>query len=137
MTLNGLLSSQENKMSALANDGAVLLVLTKLLASSEAEVRRQAGLAIASLTLVYQGRLAAANAGTVSALRTGISDGTANVRAACTSALESLSSSRDGCSEMMRTEGLVSKLTAALDDESKDVVKSAIGALSNLLRLDL
>jgi len=137
MTLNGLLCSQENKMSALANDGAVLAVLTSLLASSEPEVRRQSGLAIASLTLVYQGRLAAANAGTVAALRNGISDGTANVRAACTSALESLSSSRDGCSEMMRTEGLVSKLTAALDDESKDVVKSAIGALSNLLRLDL
>jgi len=137
MTLNGLLSSQENKMSALANDGAVLTVLTTLLASTESEVRRQAGLAIASLTLVYQGRLAAATANTVPALRIGLSDSVVTVRAACASALLSLSSSRDGCSEMMRTEGLVSKLTGALDDASRDVLTSALGALSNLVRLDL
>ena len=62
-TLNGLLSSQENKMLALANDGAVLPVLTGLLSSAEADIRRQAGLAISSLSLVYQGRLAAAEAG--------------------------------------------------------------------------
>ena len=69
-TLNGLLSSQENKMSALANDGAVLTPLTGLLAAGDAEVRRQAGLAVASLVLVYQGRLAAADAGTGAALGT-------------------------------------------------------------------
>jgi len=137
-TLNGLLCSQECKMLALANDGAVMPVLTGLLASKEAEVRRQSGLTIASLTLVYQGRLAAKASGTINALRDGMSDGTANVRMACASALQSLSSSRDGCSDMMQEAmGVVTKLTLALDDVSKDVMTPSINALSNLLRLDL
>ena len=67
-TLNSLLSSQENKTQALENDGAVVPVLTGLLASAEPAVRRQAALAIASLTLVYQGRIAAADAQTTAAI---------------------------------------------------------------------
>ena len=62
-TLHSLLSNQESKMQALANDGAVLAVLTKLFESSEAEVRKQTALAVASLTLVYQGRIAATDHG--------------------------------------------------------------------------
>jgi len=97
-TLNGLLSNQESKMQALANDGAVVGVLTQLLASTEAEVREQAALAIASLTLVYQGRIAAADAETVAALSGPLrEDAEQGVRAACAAALESLTSTRDGC----------------------------------------
>ena len=138
-TLNGLLSSQENKMLALANDGAVLPVLTGLLSSAEADIRRQAGLAISSLSLVYQGRLAAAEAGTVAALVAGIGDGDATVREACTSALQSLSTSRDGCSQIARdgSNGLVTKLTHAQNDQHKPVVSASTATLANLLRLDL
>ena len=137
-TLNGLLSNQESKMQALANDGAVVPVLTGLLSSSETEVRKQAGLAIASLTLVYQGRLAAADAATVAALAGPLrDDADAAVRAACASALESLTSSRDGCSVVIAADAIVSKLTMALDDVGEGVVGPSIAALSNMLRLDL
>lgn len=135
-TLNGLLSSQENKMQALENDGAVVPVLTGLLASTESEVRRQAALALASLTLVYAGRIAAADAATVAALSTPLTgDAEDSVKAACAQALESLSSSRDGCATIMAADGIVSKLTAALDEKS--TAASSISALANLLRLDL
>ena len=71
-------------MQALANDGAVIPVLTGLIASEEAAVRREAALAIASLTLVYQGRIAAADAATVAALAGPLrADEDADVRAAC------------------------------------------------------
>ena len=137
-TLNSLLSSQENKTQALENDGAVVPVLTGLLASAEPAVRRQAALAIASLTLVYQGRIAAADAQTTAALAGPLrDDADESVRAGCAQALESLTSSRDGCSVVMAAEGLVGNLTAALDDQHKPVVLPAIGALANLLRLDL
>lgn len=137
-TLNSLLSSQESKMRALANDGAVMPVLTGLISSSEAEVRRQAALAIASLTLVYQGRLAAADAATTAALAGPLrEDGSETVRAACAAALQSLTSSRDGCSVVMQADGIVSRLTAALDDEHKAVCAPTLAALANTLRLDL
>lgn len=137
-TLNALLSNQESKLEALANDGAVLPVLTALLSSTDAEVRRQSALAIASLTLVYQGRIAAADALTVAALSGPLrEDRDANVRAACAKALESLTSSRDGCSVVMGAEAIVSKLTNALDDEYAPVVAPTTAALANMMRLDL
>lgn len=136
-TLNSLLSNQESKMQALAKDGAVLPVLTKLLESPESEVRKQAALAIASLTLVYQGRLAAADAGAFAVLGKVLADGDSGVRAACGAALQSVTTSRDGCSALMGAGGIVAKLTAALDDSHKPVVKASIAALANLLRLDL
>ena len=138
LTLNGLLSNQETKMEALQNDGVVVTVLTNLLASTEAEVRRQAALAIASLTLVYQGRIAAADALTVAALCGPLrEDRDDEVRAACASALESLTSSRDGCSVVMDADAIVSKLTEALDDAHAPVLPPTIAALANMLRLDL
>jgi len=137
-TLNGLLSNQESKMEALANDGAVVPVLTGLLASTNAQVRQQAALAIASLTLVYQGRLAAADAMTVAALAGPLrEDADADVREACAKALASLTSSRDGCSVVMAADSIVSKLTNALDDTHAPVVAPTIAALANMLRLDL
>ena len=138
-TLNGLLSSQENKMSALANDGAVLTPLTGLLAAGDAEVRRQAGLAVASLVLVYQGRLAAADAGTGAALGAGLVDAEPKVREACAAAMQALSMSRDGCAEITRFEdlGLVGKLTRCQNDEYAPVVSASTATLANLLRLDL
>ena len=138
LTLNGLLSNQETKMEALQNDGVVVTVLTNLLASTEAEVRRQAALAISSLTLVYQGRIAAADALTVAALCGPLrEDRDDEVRAACASALESLTSSRDGCSVVMEADAIVSKLTMALDDAHAPVLPPTIAALANMLRLDL
>lgn len=137
-TLNGLLSNQESKMEALSNDGAVVPVLTGLLASTSAQVRQQAALAIASLTLVYQGRLAADDAMTAAALAGPLrEDADDDVREACAKALASLTSSRDGCSVVMGAESIVSKLTNALDDSHTPVVEPAILALSNMLRLDL
>ena len=137
-TLNSLLSSQENKMQALANDGKVMSVLTGLLANASSDVRCQSALAIASLTLVMQGRIAAADASTVAALSGPLSDDVvADVRAACASAVESLTSSRDGCSVVTAAPSIAAKLTVALDDLHKPVVKAASVALSNLLRLDL
>ena len=137
-TLNGLMSSQECKLQALENDGAILPVLTGLLSSSEAMTRRQAALAIASLTLVYQGRIAAADAATAAALAGPLrADGDADVRAACAQAIESLTSSRDGCSVVMAAEGIVTKLTEALDDAKGAVVSASLAALAALSRLDL
>ena len=137
-TLNGLLSNQESKVQALANDGAVVAVLTGLLGSDEVETRRQAGLALGSLTLLFQGRLAAADAGTVAALARGLLDREESVRAACSSALLSLSESRDGCSVLMQADAEIPQsLTRALDDEGAAAVSSSLGALANLLRLDL
>lgn len=138
-TLNSQLSNQESKMQALANDGAVLAVLTKLLESPDADVREQTALAISSLTLVFQGRLAATDSGALAALGTALADANASVRAASAKALESVSMSRDGCSAMAApaSGSLVRKLTAALDDAHKPVVVGSIAALANLLRLDL
>ena len=143
-TLNSMLSNQESKMEALmvkdesGKEGAVVGVLTGLLTSEDAEVRKQAALAIASLTLVYPGRNAAADGPTVATLSGPLrNDADEAVRAACASALESLTSSRDGCSVVFATAGIVSKLTAALDDEYMPVVSAAIAALANMLRLDL
>jgi hypothetical protein len=125
-------------MQALENDGAVVPVLTQLLSSTEAEVRRQAALAIASLTLVYPGRIASADALTVAALSGPLREDTEDaVRAACAQALESLSSSRDGCTVIMAADGIVAKLTGALDDAHKPVIVPSIVALANMLRLDL
>jgi len=59
------------------------------------------------------------------------------VRVACAAALESLTSSRDGCSVVMAADAIVSKLTMALDDAHEPVVKPSIAALANMLRLDL
>ena len=134
-TLNGLLSNQESKLEALRNDGAVMHVLTKLLPSEEEAVSTQAGLAIASLTLVLQGRMAAADARTVPALGVGLGAAKAPVRSACAKALESMSNSRDGCSEVMTAEGIVANLTRALRDADTSVVTHSIVALANLLRL--
>jgi len=137
-TLNSLLSNQESKMEALKDDGAVVPVLTGLLASTDAKVREQAALAIASLTLVYQGRLAASDAETVAALAGPLrEDSDADVREACAKALESLTSSRDGCSVVYACEGIVTKLTTALDDSHTPVHAPTIGALANMVRLDL
>ena len=137
-TLNGLLCSQECKMQALVNDGAVIAVLTGLVGSSEAAVRREAATAIASLALVYQARIAASDAATTMALSGPLrGDADAEVRAACASALESLTASRDGCSVVMAAEGIVSKLTDALGDASSAVVSPALAALASLMRLDL
>ncbi len=136
-TLNGLLSNQESKSQALANDGRVVPVLTKLLANEELEVRYQAGLTLGSLTMLFQGRLAAAEAGTVAALSKGLLDEAHDMRISCSSALLALSGSRDGCSIIMQTEGIVGGLTFALDDDHAPVVVNSLGALANLMRLDL
>lgn len=137
-TLNGLMCSQECKLAALANDGAVVPVLTALLGSAEAEVRKQSALAIASVTLMYQGRIAAADANTAAALAGPLcSDSDPDVRGACAKALESMTSSRDGCSVVMGAEGIVSALVKALDDANTAVVASSIVALASLGRLDL
>ena len=137
-TLNGLMSSQECKLQALQNDGAVVPVLTGLLGSADAMTRRQAALALASLTLVYQGRIAASDAGTAAALAGPLrADSDAEVRAACAQALESMTSSRDGCSVVIAAAGIVTKLTEALDDDHPAVVKASLAASASLSRLDL
>ena len=57
-TLNTLLSNQENKLKALSERLQLVWTLVTLLGSDDNEVKRQTALALASLGLLYQGRLA-------------------------------------------------------------------------------
>ena len=79
--------------------GAVLAVLTKLLESPDADVREQTALAISSLTLVFQGRLAATDSGALAALGTALADANASVRAA--SANKSYAAESQICTQLM------------------------------------
>ena len=64
-TLNTLLSNQENKLKALSERLQLVWTLVTLLGSDDNEVKRQTALALASLGLLYQGRLAIGEAGAV------------------------------------------------------------------------
>ena len=92
-TLNTLLSTQESKLQALAFEKAPLVpTLGRLLGSEDDEVKRQSALALASLALIYQGRLAISDAGTVAELSSFLVDSAdTGVRAACSNALLALS----------------------------------------------
>ena len=138
-TLHSLLSNQESKMLCLAKDGAVVPVLTRLLESEDHEVRRQSALILGSLALVFQGRMAISGASSVAVLITllGGPDPTAGVREAAAAAMLSMSESRDGCSALMEAEYAVATLTLALKDSHSPVVRNSLGALANVLRLDL
>jgi len=59
------------------------------------------------------------------------------VREAAAAAMLSLSESRDGCSALLQAEYVVGTLTLALKDSHLPVVRNALGALANVLRLDL
>ena len=138
-TLHSLLSNQESKMQALAKDGAVVPVLSRLISSEDDDVRRQAALVIGSLALSFQGRMAVDAAGSVAPLvkRLGEPDRADLVREAAAGALLALSESRDGCAVLMRTPDVVTTVTRALKDAHLPVVLASLGALGNLLRLDL
>ena len=91
-TLNTLLSNQENKVKALSERLQLVPILVGLLGIENDEVKRQSALALASLGLLYQGRLAISEAGTVRALSGLLVDsGETGVREACSSALLALS----------------------------------------------
>ena len=64
-TLNTLLSSQESKVKALSEQLQLVPTIVTLLGSEDNEVKRQAALVLASLALLYQGRLAIGEAGAV------------------------------------------------------------------------
>ena len=91
-TLNTLLSSQESKVKALSEQLQLVPTLVTLLSSEDNEVKRQAALVLASLALLYQGRLAISEAGAVRELSGLLVDsGETGVREACSSALLALS----------------------------------------------
>ena len=100
-TLNTLLSNQENKLKALSERLQLVWTLVTLLGSDHNEVKRQAALALASLGLLYQGRLAIGEAGAVRELSGLLVDsGETGVREACSSALLALS---EVCARASRT----------------------------------
>lgn len=91
-TLNTLLSSQESKVKALSEQLQLVPTIVTLLGSEDNEVKRQAALVLASLALLYQGRLAIGEAGAVRELSGLLVDsGETGVREACSSALLALS----------------------------------------------
>lgn len=139
-TLNGLLSHQENKAQALENDGVVVPVLTTFLSSDDTDTRREAALALGSLALIFQGRIAMVDAksvGPLSGRLAGGGDESAEVREASSAALLALSASRDGCAALMQSPGIITILTKALKDDHVAVVRHSLESLANLLRLDL
>ena len=100
-TLNTLLSNQENKLKALSERLQLVWTLVTLLGSDDNEVKRQTALALASLGLLYQGRLAIGEAGAVRELSGLLVDsGETGVREACSSALLALS---EVCARAPRT----------------------------------
>lgn len=91
-TLNTLLSNQESKVKALSERLQLVPSLVTLLGSEDDEVKRQSALVLASLALLYQGRLAISEVGTVQELSGLLVDsGETGVREACSSALLALS----------------------------------------------
>ena len=138
VTLNSLMSSQESKAQALSREPPLVPILGKLLGSEDDEVKRQAALTLASLGLLYQGRLAMSEAGTVGELSALVLDSSSTgVREAVSSALLSLSESRDGCATLIAHANIVSTLTQALDDAHPPAKANSLRALANLSRLDL
>jgi len=137
VSLNGLLSNQETKLQAVAYQAPPLVpALVALLATEDDDVQRLAATALGSLSLVYQGRVAAQRAGAVAALERAFS-ATVPVAAASATALLSLSQSRDGCGVLMECgDTLVATLTVALSGPPA-VASPCLATLSNLLRLDL
>ena len=79
VTLNSLMSSQESKAQALSREPPLVPILGKLLGSEDDEVKRQAALTLASLGLLYQGRLAMSEAGTVGELSALVLDSSSTV----------------------------------------------------------
>ena len=137
-TLNTLLSNQENKLKALSERLQLVWTLVTLLGSDDNEVKRQAALALASLGLLYQGRLAIGEAGAVRELSGLLVDsGETGVREACSSALLALSESRDGCATLVAQERIVETLVSALDDDHLAAKQCSLRTLANLSRLDL
>jgi hypothetical protein len=137
LSLNGLLSNQEAKLAAIAHQSPPLVPeLVRLLASPEEEVQRLAATALGSLVNVYQGRVAAQQAGAVAALEIGLC-GSVPVAAASGEALRALSLSRDGCQVLMQfSTTLMATLTHSLSGASP-VMRPCVANLANLLRLDL
>lgn len=137
-TLNTLLSNQENKLKALSERLQLVWTLVTLLGSDHNEVKRQAALALASLGLLYQGRLALGEAGAVRELSGLLVDSSeTGVREACSSALLALSESRDGCATLVAQERIVETLVSALDDDHLAAKQCSLRTLANLSRLDL
>jgi len=137
-TLNTLLSSQESKVKALSEQLQLVPTIVTLLGSEDNEVKRQAALVLASLALLYQGRLAIGEAGAVRELSGLLVDsGETGVREACSSALLALSESRDGCATLVAQERIVETLVSALDDDHLAAKQCSLRALANLSRLDL
>lgn len=136
LSLNGLLSNQETKLAAITHQAPPLVPeLVVLLASPEEEIQRLAATTLGSLQLVYQGRVAAQQAGAVAALEGRLS-GSVPVAAAAGEALQALSQSRDGCQVLMECATLMTTLTHSLTGAAP-VVRPCVGTLANLLRLDL
>ena len=138
-TLNGLLSNQENKMRVIGHAPPVLPVFTRFLSHHDDEIRRQAALAVGSVSLVFQGRIAVRDAQSVSSLAKLVStkgESSKEVREASASALMALATSRDGCSALMDASGIVTTLVEALDDEHRPVVSDSLYTLASLGRLD-
>jgi hypothetical protein len=136
LSLNGLLSNQETKLAAIAHQAPPLVQeLVGLLESQEEEVQRLAAMALGSLQLVYQGRVAAQQAGAVAALEARLSE-SEPVAAAAGEALHALSQSRDGCQVLMECATLMTTLTQSLTGAAH-VMRPCVKALANLLRLDL
>jgi hypothetical protein len=135
--LNGLASNQENKVSALSRESLVP-TLKGLLGADAPETRRLAALLLASLAMLFPGRLAIRDAGAVATLSDLVaacsaSDG--GVAAASCSVLLALSESRDGCVALMQHDRLVATLVGGL--EAPTVAGPCLNALANLLRQDL
>uniref|UniRef100_A0A7S4B4T8 Armadillo repeat-containing protein 8 n=1 Tax=Chrysotila carterae TaxID=13221 RepID=A0A7S4B4T8_CHRCT len=137
LTLNGLLSNQENKMKAISHEPPLVPVLTKLLAAPDAETRKLSAQTLASLSLVYQGRLAVREADTVAPLTELVGTDEEAVAESSGAALLALSTSRDGCVVLAEHEAdLVPTLTHALSAPTP-VALNALSTLANLLRQDI
>jgi len=134
---NSLLSNQESKMQAIHHEPSVVVVLTTLLGGSDAGTKTLSALSLASLSLVYQGRLAVRDAGSVAVLSDQLKgNGDVSVAEASSSALLAISESRDGCTVLMEHDDLVPTLVMALGSKL-EICRNCLGTLANLTRQDM
>jgi hypothetical protein len=111
--LIGEASTQERKVEAIRGGGVEAAVA--LLMSPDANVRTNAGVLLARLVLVQQGRAALGSCGGVHPLTFDCADPEVAVRNAACAALASLAFFRDGCEVLVASPGAIESLVHTLD----------------------
>lgn len=110
--LIGEVSTQERKSEAIR--GSSVEAAVALLSSSDVRVRTNAGVLLARLVLLQQGRAAVSACGGVHALTFNCGDAEPGPRAAACAALASLAFFRDGCDIVVSTADAVDSLVRTL-----------------------